>query len=163
MTIDQIFAPSSNGQAYSIQDVLAAVGNQYQPQAARGNQSIDDVLRGLTSGYNPVQTPMMPYGVAQYGAIPSESAMYMPSAFDKEALTAKYDAAKNAYQEALAAGKSEAEARQKEAEMKSKYAIAGSLAGSYFGLPPMVGSLIGQAVAEPVDDVFNSIADVFGW
>lgn len=161
MTIDQIFAPSNSGQAYSIQDVLSAVGGQYQPSqmaAPQRSQSIDEVLANL-SGRMPQSAAPFKVGAGQYiqNMELAPSPTYTPGEFTPAAMY------QNTYAAEIAAGRSEAEARQKAAEMEQKYAIAGSLAGSYFGLPPMVGSTIGRIVAKPVDKVFNSIADVFGW
>jgi len=165
MTIDEIFAPASSGKAYSIQDVLSAVGGQYQPSqmaAPQRSQSIDEILASL-SGQTPAFASPTPVGAAQYitgntqGLMPETQFSYTPAAFDKEALTAKYQANQVAYaNELMARGYSQQQAME-EAGLGQ---TAGSMAGAYFGnsiggpIGGMIGSTLGGAVGSFVDDLF---------
>ncbi len=177
MTVDEIFAPSNAGNAYSIQDVLAAIGSQYQP---RQTGSIDEILSQMSLGYEPIQAKVMPTGAGQYITGQPVSEAYTPSEFDFDALKMEYesaaDKAQRVYNETyaaqIAAGKSQAEA-QKDAQRASQI---GSMAGAYIGnsLMPGVGGFIGSAIGSAagpiiqpvtnvVSDIGSSIGDIFGW
>ena len=164
MTIDEIFAPSSSGNTYSIQDVLSAVGGQYQPSrtvAPQRSQSIDEILASL-SGQIPASASPTPVGAARYitgdtqGLMPESQFSYTPAAFDKEALTAKYQANQVEYaNQLMARGYSQQQAME-EAGLGQ---TAGSMAGAYFGkqfgpIGSMVGSTLGGTVGSFVDDLF---------
>lgn len=181
MTVDEIFAPTSSGNAYSIQDVLNAIGSQYQPQKTG---SIDEILSQMSLGYQPIQTKVMPTGAGQYITGQPISAEYTPSTFDFDALKMEYesaaDKAQRVYNETyaaqIAAGKSEAEARAEAAKDEARARQVGSMAGAYIGnafggpIGGFVGSKVGAEVGEffepvitPIADLGSSIGDIFGW
>ena len=170
MTVDEIFAPKSSGNAYSIQDVLSAIGSQYQPQKAG---SIDEILSQMSLGYQPIQTKVMPTGAGQYITGQPISEAYTPSTFDFDALKMEYesaaDKAQRVYNETyaaeIAAGKSKAEAQKKAAEDAKFWGTAGAIAGSFLPIPggSVIGSLVGSKLGGTLDDVTSGIADIFGW
>lgn len=154
MTVDEIFAPSSSGKAYSIQDVLSAVGGQYQPSqmaAPQRTQSIDEILAGL-SGQVPASAKPFKSGAAQYigDTQIAPSAAYTPAPFDLTEYQLKYA------NQMIAQGKDPRQAIE-EAGLGAKI---GSMTGAYFGntLIPVVGGMFGSALGGAVggmlDDFF---------
>lgn len=173
MTVDEIFAPTSSGNAYSIQDVLSAIGSQYQP---RQTGSIDEILSQMNLGYQPIQAKVMPTGAGQYITGQPVSEAYTPSTFDFDALKMEYESAadkaqrvyNDTYAAQIAAGKSQAEAQAQAQKEYQKAAMAGSIAGAYIGnaLMPGVGGFIGSAIgakaAPIIEPVTNLASDIVG-
>ena len=165
MTVDEIFAPSSSGNTYSIQDVLSAVGGQYQPSrtvAPQRSQSIDEILASL-SGQIPASASPTPVGAARYitgntqGLMPESKFSYTPAAFDKEALTAKYQANQVAYaNELMARGYSQQQAMEEAGLGQTAGPLVGSYLGQEFGpIGSFVGNKLGGAVGSVVDDILD--------
>jgi len=155
MTVDEIFAPSSNGKAYSIQDVLSAVGGQYQPSqmaAPQRSQSIDEILAGL-SGQVPASAAPFKSGASQYlgDTQIAPATPYTPAPFDLTEYQIKYA------NQLVERGYSPQQAIE-EAGLGEK---AGSLAGSYYGnqlagpLGGYIGGQLGGALGGVVDDIFD--------
>lgn len=155
MTVDEIFAPSSSGKAYSIQDVLSAIGGQYQPSqtaAPQRTQSIDEILAGL-SGQVPASAAPFKSGASQYlgDTQIAPATPYTPAPFDLTEYQIKYA------NQLVAQGRSPQEAIE-EAGLGQ---MAGSMAGSFFGnkvggpIGAMLGSTLGGAVGSVVDDIFD--------
>jgi hypothetical protein len=154
MTVDEIFAPASSGKAYSIQDVLSAVGGQYQPSqmaAPQRSQSIDEILASL-SGQTPASAAPFKSGAAQYlgDTQLTPSTPYTPAPFDLTEYQLKYA------NQMIAQGKDPRQAIE-EAGLGEKI---GSMAGAYYGntLVPVFGGMIGGAIGGTlgsfVDDLF---------
>lgn len=154
MTVDEIFAPSSSGKAYSIQDVLSAVGGQYQPSqmaAPQRTQSIDEILAGL-SGQVPASAAPFKSGASQYlgDTQIAPATPYTPAPFDLTEYQLKYA------NQMIAQGKDPRQAIE-EAGLGEKI---GSMAGAYYGntLIPVFGGAIGGAIGGTlgsfVDDFF---------
>ena len=146
MTVDEIFAPSSGGKNYSIQDVLSAVGSQYQPSQAstpQRTQSIDEILAGLTGA------PQFKSGAAQY--IPNTpietQTQYTPGNFDLTEYQLKYA-------NQMIANGVPAQQAIEEAGLGSKI---GSMAGAYYGntLIPVVGGMFGSAIGGALGGIFD--------
>lgn len=154
MTVDEIFAPSSSGKAYSIQDVLSAVGGQYQPSqmaAPQRSQSIDEILAGL-SGQVPASAAPFKSGASQYlgDTQIAPATPYTPAPFDLTEYQLKYA------NQMIAQGKDPRQAIE-EAGLGEKI---GSMAGSYYGntLIPVFGGMVGGAIGGTIggflDDIF---------
>lgn len=154
MTVDEIFAPSSSGKAYSIQDVLSAVGGQYQPSqmaTPQRSQSIDEILASL-SGQVPASAAPFKSGASQYlgDTQIAPATPYTPAPFDLTEYQLKYA------NQMIAQGKDPRQAIE-EAGLGEKI---GSMTGAYFGntLIPVVGGMFGSALGGAVggmlDDFF---------
>lgn len=145
MTVEEIFAPSSSGKSYSIQDVLSAVGSQYQPQAVP-QQSIDEILAGLTGA------PKFKSGAAQYigDTQIAPATAYTPGDFDLTEYQLKYA-------NQMIANGVPAQQAIEEAGLGEKI---GTMAGTYYGntLIPVFGGAIGGAIGGTIggflDDIF---------
>ena len=145
MTVEEIFAPSSSGKSYSIQDVLSAVGSQYQPQAVP-QQSIDEILAGLTGA------PKFKSGAAQYigDTQIAPATAYTPAPFDLTEYQLKYA------NQMIAQGVPAQQAIE-EAGLGEKI---GTMAGAYYGntlIPGFggaIGGSIGGTIGSWVDDLF---------
>lgn len=171
MTVDEIFSPTSSGNAYSIQDVLSAIGSQYQPQKTG---SIDEILSQMSLGYQPINAKVMPTGAGQYITGQPVSEAYTPSTFDFDALKMEYESAADkaqrvyneTYAEQIAAGKSQAEAQAQAQKEYQRAAMVGSMAGAYIGntfggpIGGMVGSRIGAQLAPVIQPVTNIVSNV---
>ena len=154
MTIDEIFAPSSSGKAYSIQDVLSAVGGQYQPSqmaAPQRTQSIDEILAGL-SGQVPASAAPFKSGASQYlgDTQIAPATPYTPAPFDLTEYQIKYA------NQLVERGYSP----QQAIEEAGLGETVGSLAGSYFGkeygpIGSFLGSKVGGTIGGFVDDIFD--------
>lgn len=174
MTVDEIFAPSNAGNAYSIQDVLAAIGSQYQP---RQTGSIDEILSQMSLGYEPIQAKVMPTGAGQYITGQPVSEAYTPSEFDFDALKMEYESAADkaqrtyneTYASEIAAGKSEYEAQKKAAEDAKFWGTAGAIAGSFLPIPggSVIGSLVGSKLGNQLDSLTTgfdkTVRDFLDW
>lgn len=154
MTVDEIFAPSSSGKAYSIQDVLSAVGGQYQPSqmaAPQRSQSIDEILASL-SGQVPASAAPFKSGASQYlgDTQISPATPYTPAPFDLTEYQIKYA------NQLVERGYSP----QQAIEEAGLGETVGSLAGSYFGkeygpIGSFLGSKVGGTIGGFVDDIFD--------
>lgn len=173
MTVDEIFSPTSSGNAYSIQDVLAAIGSQYQP---RQTGSIDEILSQMSLGYEPIQAKVMQTGAGQYITGQPVSEAYTPSEFDFDALKMEYesaaDKAQRVYNETyaaqIAAGKSEQEAQAQAQKEYQRAAMVGSMAGAAIGrayggpIGGVIGAQLGAAAAPIIQPVTNLVSDIGG-
>lgn len=173
MTVDEIFAPSNAGNAYSIQDVLAAIGSQYQP---RQTGSIDEILSQMSLGYEPIQAKVMPTGAGQYITGQPISEAYTPSEFDFDALKMEYESAADkaqrvyneTYASQIAAGKSQAEAQAQAQKEYQRAAMVGSMAGAAIGrayggpIGGMIGARLGAEAAPIIEPVTNLASNVVG-
>lgn len=170
MTVEEIFAPSSSGKSYSIQDVLSAVGSQYQPakfSAISPTQSVDDILSGLS---NQIPASAMPMKVGASRFINSNgvdtgigaskyiddltqqiSNPYQPATFDKLAL--QFDYANRLVERGYSP--------QRAIEEAGLGQIAGSAIGAYYGkqfggpIGGFIGSTVGGAIGGVVDDFLD--------
>lgn len=154
MTVEEIFAPSSSGKSYSIQDVISAVGGQYQPSQAapQRNQSIDEILSGLT-GNLPASTPFKS-GAAQYigDTQIAPAPAYTPAPFDLTEYQLKYA-------NQMIANGVPAQQAIEEAGLGEKI---GSMAGAYYGntLIPVFGGMIGGQIGGTLGGIVD---DIFDW
>lgn len=152
-TIDQLLAPTSGGQTYSIQDVLSAIGGQYNPETAatpRKGQTVDDVLASLNT-QSPYYVAPSEYGAERFipeNVTPTQT--FTPAPFDFTAEQVKYA------NQLVGMGYSPQRAIE-EAGLGQKL---GSLAGSVYGntlLPVfggMIGGTLGGALGGMLDDLF---------
>jgi hypothetical protein len=170
-TIDQLLTPTS-GQAYSIDDVLSAIGGQYQSQPTyTPSLSIDEILANL--GSVPASVSPFEYGAKRFVSDVAPSEYFTPAQYDEAKYRMEYESAADkaqrvyneTYADQIAAGKSQQEAQQKAAENAKFWGTAGAIAGSFMPIPggSVIGGLVGSKLGNTLDDVTSGIADVFGW
>lgn len=171
-TIDQLLTPTG-GQTYSIQDVLSAIGNQYQAKPSyTPSLTIDQVLAGI--GGVPAAPSPYETGAKRFVSDVAPSAEYFkPAEFDAEKYRMMYESAADkaqriyneTYADKIAAGKSEAEAQKEAAENAQFWGTVGSLAGGAFGgrLGAVAGGFVGSELGNALDKATEQVSDFFGW